>query len=271
MATGHPSEDPSRDRSALLRQLVELLTQTTPTGPTAVGVALLDGELELAITPLDDGDIVRALSGFRAPPAWDAFAVVAPATAMPVEGGPSRPVVLGVLAARDGTCASALVDPVEHGGDIDVRTDGDGRALDACRRVLGLATPPPVHRSICWAVTHWVDAVLAAVLDADLGETPPWHELRRLESRAAYAAASWAGIRAECIAGRVIIPSLPADTAAWMDVGMFARDALTAYPPIATMAADLRVLLPFATYEDVLREVCERLEPGSTADIRSVG
>jgi hypothetical protein len=271
MAAVHPTDDPSRDRPALLRQLVELLTQTTPTAPTAVGVALLDGELELAIKPLDDGDIVRALSGFHAPAEWDAFAIVAPATAKPVDGGAARPVVLGVLAARDGTCASALVDPTQRDGEVDVCTDGDGRALDACRRVLGLPTPPPAHRSICWAVIHWVDAVLAAVLEADLGETPPWHELRRLENRATYAAVSWAGVRAECIAGRVTIPSLPPETARWMDVGMFARDALSAYPPLATMVADLRVLLPYPTYEDVLREVCERLEPGSTADIRSAG
>ena len=53
-------------------------------------------------------------------------------------------------------------------------------ALDPARRTLGLATRP--CRRPVWALANlvWLDRVLAAALDAPLGEPPHWLELRRL-------------------------------------------------------------------------------------------
>jgi hypothetical protein len=251
-----PNPDAARpDRIALLRQIIELLAQTGPEQPTAVGISLLDGEVEFAVKPLDDADVVRALGGFHAPRSWEAFAVVAPGVAHRLDSGQSQRIVIGALAARDGFTATALTglaDPPSDGG--------DGRVLDACRRVLGLPTAPPTHGPELWAATHWVDAILGTVVGADLGQVPSWDTLRALDRGARYAGGPWSVVRRRCASGRLRIPSIDARGAAWMDDGMFSREALTAYPPITELVADLRQLLPWSTYEAVLRALCERLE-----------
>jgi hypothetical protein len=260
-----PLSDSARpDRIALLRQIIELLAQTGPEQPTAVGISLLEGEVEFAVKPLDDSDVVRALGGFRAPPSWEAFAIVAPGVAHRLDSGTSQRVVIGALAASDGFTTTALTgldDPPPDGG--------DGRVLDACRRVLGLPTPPPAHSPELWTATHWVDAILGTVVGADLGHVPSWDTLRALDRGARYAHRPWSMLRRRCASGELRIPSLDTRGAAWMDDGMFSREAITAYPPITELVADLRQLLPWSTYEAVLRVLCERLEnaepTGSTA------
>jgi hypothetical protein len=258
----HAVPDPPPDRAALLRQIVELLAQTGPTQPTAVGISLLDGEVELAIKPLDSPDVVRALAGFRAPAAWAAFAVVAPATARRVDGGGPQPVVIGALAARDGFTTSALAGLDPPGADGTGRDDGEGRVLDACRRVLELTTAPPTHGPEWWAAMHWVDAILRAVLAADIGAVPTWSRLRRLDAGGPYACRPWSALRRACAIGRVRIPDLDRAGARWMDDGMFSREALSAYPALTQIVADLRELLPWSTYEAILEVLCDRLDRG---------
>jgi hypothetical protein len=244
------------DRAALLRQIIELLAQTGPGQPTAVGVVLDGDDIELAVKPLECGDVVRSLAGFRAPHGWTAFAVVASATAQRLDGSWSGQVVLGALAARDGLTTSAIVGL----DDPQARDDGEGRILDACRRVLGLPTDPPVVAPAWWAATHWVDAIVAAVVGADLGATPSWPALRALDTGAIDAHRSWSALRRRCATGRVRIPGIDAQGAAWMDDGMFSREALSAYPSLTALVADLRELLPWSTYEAVLEALCDRLE-----------
>ena len=114
----------------LLRQLTDDLARSRPDGPVAVGVALLDGDVELSLKALDGHDVVDSLVGFHAPTSWHAFGIAAPATAHHLEGdAPPRHVTLTVLAMRDGTTANAMVahDGTEPFGD----PSGDGRLLDA--------------------------------------------------------------------------------------------------------------------------------------------
>jgi hypothetical protein len=256
--TVHDAHDPARDRVALLRQVIELLAQTGPSQPTAVGISLGGGDVEFAVKPLEHADVVRAVAGFRAPDAWHAFAVVAPGTARHLDGGPPRAVVVGALAARDGFTTSALVGVDDV--DASARDDGDGRVLDACRRVLGLPTPPPTIGPQWWAAVHWVERVLRAVLDAELGRAPTWPSLRRLDDGARYARRPWAALRRACAAGRVQVADIGRVDAAWMDDGMFSREALGGYPPLQQLVADLRELLPWSCYEQLLAALCERLE-----------
>jgi hypothetical protein len=256
-----PRPDSASPHRALLRQILELLVQAGPAQPTAVGIARPGDDVQLAVRPLDGPDVVDALTGYRAPTAWDAFAVVAPGTAHHVDGGPSRAVVLGALAARDGTTTATIVSAGGDDAGATVADEGDGRVLDACRRVLGLPTPSPAHGVAWWAAVHWVDAIARAVIGADLGTRPPWATLRRLDDGGRYATRRWSQLREACATGRVRIPELGAHAARWMDDGLFSREALAAYPPLRTVLADLRELLPRATYEQLLQALCDRLEP----------
>jgi len=282
MATTDPSIDrdvpPSRD--VLLQQLTDVLARSGHVGLTAVGVSFVDGDIELALKALDCHDVVQGLAGFRAPAAWDAFALVARATARHIERRAwSQAVTVAVLASRDGGTASAVrrlhADGDDTSGEprdelldkLERVNGGEGRVLDTCRRVLGLPTAPPTHTTALWSAIHWVDAALSAVLAAELGTKPSWQELRRLDRGRRHAEWPWSLLRADCAAGRLRIPTISRDAAAWMDDGMFSREVMTAYPPVAEMVADLRELLPRDTYNRLLAAICERMEPGSTADL----
>ena len=157
------------------------------------------------------------------------------------------------------TVGPAAVDggaPVLAGGET------DGRVVDACRRVLGLPTPPAPGSPQVWATVVWVDAVLAATLAADLGEPPGWHALAALDPldhAGDRAGLTWSLVRASCAAGLVVVPGVDAELAAWMDDGMFAREATAALPPLFDMLHDLRDLLAPHVLDHVLARVAERL------------
>ncbi|HEV8297861.1 MAG TPA: hypothetical protein VGQ20_11205, partial [Acidimicrobiales bacterium] len=156
-----------------LRELATLLVESPPARPTAVGVGDLAAEhVEVTLRALDDDDVVAALAGFRAPPSWEAFGIVAPARAQSLDdSAPPRPVVIAVFADRSGHSTDVLGG---FDGPAAVSGEGEGRLLDVCRRILGLATPPPEHDVALWSAFEWLDRALRAVLDADLGEPPAW-------------------------------------------------------------------------------------------------
>jgi hypothetical protein len=248
---------PSRD--VLLRQLTDVLAQAQPDGPLAIGVSLHDGEIELAFKALGHGDVVEALAGYRAPDEWHAFAVAAPATAHHLDGrSDARHVTLTVMAVRDGTTANAML--TDDGGEPFGSPTGDGRLLDACRRVLGLPTPPPTQSVAAWSVMHWLDATVASVLRADLGHSLDWRGVRALDRGRHLVDASWAVVRGDVIARRLQVPGMTADRARWMDDGMFSREATTAYPPMPDLLDDLRALLDDGVYQRLLAVACSRLE-----------
>ena len=253
----HPT--PERARPERLHELINLLVECPPSRPTAFGVqglARVD-DVELAMKPLPTGNLVRDLSGFRAPLTWDAFGIVAPARAFHLDDDdPPIPVTLAVIVARDGGVTSA-VHGIESRGAGTRRDDGEGRVLDACRRVLGLPTPPPDVSTGWWSALHWIDRVLAALLDADLGHPPSWSTLRGLDEGRRYATAPWALLRGDCAAGAIDIPGIAAAGAAWMDDGMFSREAISGYPPLFDMLDDVDALVSADTFERLVRQLCE--------------
>jgi hypothetical protein len=245
-----------------LEALGALLVGSCPDTPLGVGVIGLDrSELELAVKPLDCPDVVCALAGLAAPAAWDAFGVVAPAHAhlLDREEPPIR-VVIAVLASRDGITSHRLRGTTSECP----TTGGEGRMLDACRRVLGLPTPPAEHATDLWSALDWVDRALAAVLHADLGEPPSWATLRRLDRGRHHAGRAWSALRRDCAAGRVTIPGVGPVAAGWMDDGMFSREALAAYPSLFDSLHDLHELLPPSTFDALLTGLAERLNSGRT-------
>ena len=268
------SVDPSPTLPELLPVLASLLTDVPLDGPVAVGLRLLPGrhdapaaadEVELHFRHLDCTDAVCALDGFRAPADWQAFGIVAPARTVPLDAD-------GAACRRAGTAvvACAFVDRAGRtagqvrsvDGDIVGGGPTDGRMLDVCRRVLGLPTAPAAGSPQVWATVAWVDAVLAATLDADLGSPPDWPALAALDpfdDTADLARLPWALVRASCAAGLTVVPGIGAATAAWMDDGMFAREAMAAMPPLFDMLHDLRELLAPHVLDLVVERVGERL------------
>jgi hypothetical protein len=273
MSVHHPS--PPRD---LLPVLAALLTDVPLDGPVAVGLRLLppgdgagtkgsvplaDRELELHFRHLDCADAVCALCGFVAPVEWHAFGVVAPGHSYPVDddGGLAAGGHAEVIACALVDRAGRVVSEVRTGsGEVLVSGPTEGRVVDACRRALGLPTAPPLSPPHVWATALWVDAALAATLGADLGTTPAWPELAALDTGAAPARPlEWRTLRLACAAGVLDVPGVDPDAAAWMDDGMFAREALGALPSLVDMLSDLRGLLPTPVFTQVLERVCDRL------------
>jgi len=110
--------------------LHHLLLDDLP-GPIAVGVVALDADgADLAVRPLDGSDPVDELAGWRAPPHWLAFGLIAPGT---TREDPPRAVRFGLLVARDGTEVAAVRADT---GAISAMTPARGRVPEACRRVL---------------------------------------------------------------------------------------------------------------------------------------
>jgi hypothetical protein len=246
-----------RHRPHPLQALCARLVLTPPAAPLAVGVShLASGSPRLHLCPLAGNDVVAELSGLTASADWDAFGIVANASARRLDDdGAPEPVTVAVLASRAGVTAHAITG-LSPDGDVE---GGEGRLVDACRRVLGLATAPPDQCTRWWSVLDWVDRVLDAALGADLGEPPPWPVVLRLDRGADLAGAPWSAVRARCATGRLVLPATTAAAAAWMDDGMFSREVVTAYPPLLASLGDLAALLPATTFDRLLDALASRL------------
>jgi hypothetical protein len=240
---------------------------------TAAPAAAPEKGFDLGIRPLDDeGSVVDALAGFTAPSEWMAIGVVTEGNARHlVDAGTERRRVRCVhLVDRSGASASTLRlqgdDPTVFAGDDD---SGRGRIDDACRRALGLPTPPAEARAIeLWAVV-WLDRVLQALAEDDASDPPPdWDEivcrhpavamvlcelydrgedpadnLVRLATRLAEVH-SWPVLRQACAAGDWPVDGIPPDVAAWLDDGSFSRWVLGACPALGDLRDAACDLLP---------------------------
>ncbi len=140
-------------------------------------------------------------------------------------------------------------------------------ALDPPRRTLGLATRP--CRRPVWALANlvWLDRVLAATLDAPLGDPPQWLELGRLHPLAEagppsspevlahhtrHQPATWAALRAGSIEGTTTWTPVRPALASWFDEGSFARHCFASLPDLDIVVADLHELLGPSGWRRVL-------------------
>ena len=277
-------DDPAH-LATLLPHLASLLVEVPLESPVAVGIRvahepmprssavvidlMTTGEalpqVEFLFRHLDCTDIVCALCGFVAPREWDVFGVITPGRSVRLDEpyGYRREVTACALVDRAGRVVSEV-----RAADGTVVCSGPtvGRVVDACRRVLGLATAPALCGPEVWFGLRWIDRVLAAVLDADLGAPPPWAVLDTLDEHARARSpvrhrsrSTWRGLRTACALGEIEIPGIAPRAALWMDDGMFGREAITAFAPLADTLGDLRELVPVSTFDKIVERVSERL------------
>jgi hypothetical protein len=240
--------------AARLDHLVDVLLDARSHPLTAVGVGDLDEpSTTLYLRPLDRVD---ELLGFDAPASWAVFGVVAAGTAATL-GGWSRPqpVEIAHLVHRDGTTTTRLRGP---DGDTVPTTGTDGAVPELCRRVLGMATPPPAQPPDVLLDALWLDAVCTAVLARDAGDPPPrWDALASLHpvGGPTVPAPRWGALRRRAALGQLGVPGITKADAAWMDDGMFARWSLSGVPDAADLLVDLRALLPSSLHATLARSL----------------
>ncbi len=223
--------------------------------------------IELALHPLWGPDPVRDLFGFVAPPTWSAFGVVAAGRTRALSGPTAHPdadadqaVLVGLLLSRRGEAASltwAPHHPLDTSGESAI-----GRIPDACRRSLGLATEAPRAPVIELWATLWLERVMADVLAEPGART--WGEVAwafpafgvlagsrssasSLDSLVAAGQSaqvwSWDDLRRLHAAGTVASFGVDPADAAWMDDGMFSREALGGLPALSDLVIELGDLL----------------------------
>lgn len=224
-------------------------------GHAAVHVSDLgSGELELGVLPIALGTHPFALlAGTVAPPAWSIFGLHVRGTAHHLETGSTERCSTTYLVHRDGS----EVGVVRQGGTTPhaVHEPAEGTLPDLCRRVLQLPTPaPPASTGVLFAL-DWLDRVLGALAlwphpRPTAGELCALHASGEPDPAELVAASRrhaaewpWARVRAHPEALRLPGSDLPAWVTTWMDDGAFARWALGAYPPLRTLADDVRCLL----------------------------
>ncbi len=216
--------------------------------------------------PLEPGDLLDVASRLQIPSALGAFGVVTPGTATSLRIGDStsngasagsnrgdgEQVQVAVAVDRTGRVASA-VRALDGGVLCDEHIElCEGRVPDACRRVLGLPTAPPPAKPFTLLALRWADA-LAVLGSADPGRLT-WTEA--LAARPFDPRASWTEIRLGVAADALHIPGISGALAAFMDDGMFAREALACSPAPHDLFEVLTATLP----HDVLDQVVGHLE-----------
>jgi hypothetical protein len=243
--------------------------------PMAVGVVAGNADaIELALHPLWGPDPVGDLFGFVAPPAWSAFGVVASGRTRALSGPTPHPdadqaVLVGLLISRRGQAAGLTwaPHPLDTSGESAI-----GRIPDACRRSLGLATQAPQASVIELWATLWLERVLSEALAQPRART--WDEVAwsfpafgvlsgsrssspSLDSVVAAGQAarvwSWEDLRRLHAAGTVASFGIDPADAAWMDEGMFSREALGGLPSLGDLVIELGDLLSPRLTGDVER------------------
>jgi len=226
VAATHPS---------LLVPFVEALAS----GEVAPSLYLVSGlrtdEIEAATRPASDDGVVLDLCGLTAPAHVEAVGVVSGGTAHHLDDPEAAPRRVGVVCFvdRDGATVTAVTP------DGEVRVTGAdepgpvGHLADVCRRVLGLATPPPEVGVDELAVALWADRVLAAALVDDRLDR------RRITAMRPGPVRSWAEVRRARAAGAWGELDVEPEVAGWMDDGAFARWVLAALPDPVDVVLDL--------------------------------
>jgi hypothetical protein len=242
-------------------------------------------EVALGLKPLDRGvHPFDVLAGFTAPTSWTAFGIRATGRAHHLEdpGTPSARTAVTFLLDRHGQEASVI----RVGAAVDeLSGPATGTIPDLCRRVLELPTPAaPASTALLWTCS-WLDRLLEgwgepqqrraltttwgrlAVLHPAVQAAGDAHEAAFADpaalvtvARAHAAACTWEQLRRAPQLFALPGGALPPDVALWMDDGFFARWTLGAYPPVTTLATDLRDLLGEPLGPQLLEVVAALLE-----------
>jgi hypothetical protein len=235
-------------------RLVSLEPAPTEDEPDAIAFGfrvLAEGE-----HPLDH------LLGFVAPPSWTGLGVVCFGWAAPAPPDISRGTVaeddrpsrhpdrrrVRVVTIVDRSGREEATASLDDGTVID--EPGSGIVSDAVRRALAIATPPPPVSTGELFAARWLEAIAAAgraltwpeaaVLHPALqvlresGRRPQPEELIGC-GRSLQRTVPWEDLRRRAAEGRADALGVPAELAAWMDDGMFARWALARVPTLPSL------------------------------------
>jgi len=224
-------------------------------------------EIELAVQPIDTHiHPFDALAGTRAPAGWTIAGVRAIGRARHLDrpGAPGRRSATTFLVSSTGEEASVM-----RCGDRAEPLPGpaEGTIPDACRRVLGVATPPAHCGPSPLFTMAWLDRVMADWNDPTRRRqlTSSWREVARRHPLVVATPAhgadlddpkqlvevvldlteSWTWGRLRRTPSVVPLPEgdLRPFVTRWMDDGFYARWALGAFPPVHQLTTDLPALL----------------------------
>ena len=238
--------DPA-DPAALARSLV-------PDADHGPLVLVVDPEGRVRAEPVTGEHPVDAMYGRRAPVDASMVGLRAPASVSRRHGGGAWSGGVVHLVTRVGVAVTAVQD---DNGDVHVfgpdPEPQSGRVPDSCRRVLGLATPPPEETMTRFVFGAWIAMLLGRLDDvfdwttvvrlhptaADLGAHPTAARVAEA-TRELGDAMDWERFR-RVIAAVGGFPFGPdgARIAAWADAGMFSRWAMDELPPLAVSLARL--------------------------------
>jgi hypothetical protein len=265
-----PAIDP-----AMLGQLCELLVRSAASlaGPPLL-VRLRDlGQVSVELEMEPVSDVRASLMGSTLGSEFHGLGCLVSGRARslgdPVDGVPPGAVLGQATAAlvvwRDGTTASCLR---VAGGEPRVQVDLPGRLVgveclgrlvDVVRRCLGLATSPPQVSVTDLELRVWLHRVLSIAAD---GVRVDAHTIDAL---APPVPDSWEVWRRQRADGAWPELGVPPDRAAWMDTGMFAREAVSSFPDPAEVMVHLADLLAPDGWDHLSRRVAERRAcPGSS-------
>ena len=279
----------SFDRELLANLLTRVeadLHATDDSTPIALSLLATDVDgVDAAIKALDPDNPVSALYGFTCPSDWKAFGVIVPGRAHHPDQLDAAPetVRLGLLVSRAGDHVT-LLRPVDGPPEVTIGKGNDhhGRLPDACRRALGLTTAPPDSWPGQLWTLMWVESLLAESM-ADPGSVswlqavrahPAIDHVLRLDPAVASELPhrfiemvevisrqfSWDRLRLLACEGSMAGFGISAELASWMDEGMFSREVLSVFPPLASLLVDLE---PVAAAE-VLNGIDEALASWAT-------
>lgn len=258
-----------------LAQLVGVLVDH-PGPPLLAGLADLASVTPTFVeTPLLTHDPVTALFGRHAPDEWDGVAFRA---AGRTERGPTT-LTVGLAVTRGGAAALAVAAPGRP-TTVDATPTAElrGHVADACRRILGLANPPPSTSTTELLARWWLDAVAEQAAD---GAELSWDRIARLHPAVDVVAAAlgvdgpragrlavdhlpvvgrlvaevwpWDRLRTEIAHGDTAVLGVTPAAAAWMDDGMFSRWVVGRFPAREDLDDLLTATLPPFTFRRIER------------------
>lgn len=265
-------DDPPSDTIERFEAVIEHWLSSEHLEPTAVGLIASEPDdtspPQVRWFPLPDiADPIDSLIGFRLPPLFDAFGIIAPGqTDADGVGSDRTSFRVGYLCDRRGVELAAWA----ARGLLTVETAPLGRIPDVTKRVLGLATRPPDETTSTLFATLWLADALGAVIDRDLGAPRADWELISSLHIASYGTSvdpaalielghtyatscPWAILRRRVASGMFGVDDDEAADAAWMDDGMFSRWVLGHLPRLDGLVADLGELLGESTFDQILR------------------